>query len=52
MATESKQYTISELVMMTGLTDRTIRNYIASGILQGDKTDGCWRFTGEQVDGF
>lgn len=27
-------YLISHLVLATGLTDRTIRNYIASGILQ------------------
>ena len=30
-------YLINHLVMFTGLTDRTIRNYIASGILQGKK---------------
>lgn len=45
-------YTIGDLVVMTGLTDRTIRSYIASGILQGDKQDGRWRFTVEQVESF
>ena len=38
--------------MFTGLTDRTIRNYIASGILQGEKINGLWHFTLEHVDNF
>ena len=45
-------YVINHLVMFTGLTDRTIRNYIASGILQGEKVNGLWHFTPEQVDDF
>lgn len=45
-------YVINHLVMFTGLTDRTIRNYIASGILQGEKINGLWHFTPEQVDSF
>lgn len=45
-------YLINHLVMFTGLTDRTIRNYIASGILQGEKINGLWHFTSEQVDSF
>lgn len=45
-------YVINHLVMFTGLTDRTIRNYIASGILQGEKINGLWHFTPEQVDKF
>ena len=45
-------YVINHLVMFTGLTDRTIRNYIASGILQGEKINGLWHFTPEQVDDF
>ena len=45
-------YLISHLVLATGLTDRTIRNYIASGILQGEKIDGLWHFTPEQVEDF
>ena len=32
---------------MTGLTDRTIRNYIKAGLLTGEKTDGIWKFTVE-----
>ena len=34
-------YLISHLVLLTGLTDRTIRNYISSGILQGENCETC-----------
>ena len=43
---------IDHLVLITGLTDRTIRNYISSGILQGEKINGIWHFTPEQVECF
>ncbi len=45
-------YVINHVVMITGLTDRTIRNYIASGVLQGEKINGVWHFTPEQVESF
>ena len=45
-------YLINHLVLCTGLTDRTIRNYISSGILQGEKINGLWHFTPEQVENF
>ena len=45
-------YLISHLVLLTGLTDRTIRNYIAMGILCGEKINGLWHFTPEQVEAF
>lgn len=45
-------YTIGHIVQFTGLTDRTIRSYIASGILQGEKINGLWHFTEEQADAF
>ncbi len=45
-------YTIGHIVLITSLTDRTIRNYISSGILQGEKIDGVWHFTPEQVQKF
>ena len=45
-------YLISHLALITGLTDRTIRSYISSGILQGEKINGLWHFTPEQVDSF
>lgn len=49
---EGHYYLIRHLVLFTGLSDRTIRNYIASGILQGEKINGLWHFTPEQVDAF
>lgn len=52
MENTGKYYLISHLVLITGLTDRTIRNYIASGILQGEKINGLWHFTPEQVESF
>lgn len=45
-------YTIGHLVQFTSLTDRTIRTYIANGILEGEKINGVWHFTPEQVDAF
>ena len=52
MQDTGKYYVINHLVMFTGLSDRTIRNYIASGILQGEKIKGLWHFTPEQVEEF
>lgn len=45
-------YLISHLRLISGLTDRTIRSYLASGILQGEKINGLWHFTPDQVDTF
>lgn len=48
-STTGNGYTLSDLAQFTGLTDRTLRNYLASGILQGEKTNGVWHFTSEQA---
>ena len=45
-------YNLKQLVMMTGLTERTLRNYLRLGILTGEKVDGIWQFTKEQVTAF
>ena len=45
-------YTIKELSLMSGLTDRTLRNYLKLGILQGEKQDGAWLFSVEQIEAF
>ena len=45
-------YNINSIVMISGLTDRTIRSYISSGILTGEKINGLWHFTPEQVEAF
>lgn len=52
MENTGNYYLINHLVLFTGLTDRTIRNYISSGILQGEKINGLWHFTPEQVESF
>lgn len=45
-------YTIEQLSVMTGLTTRTLRNYLKAGILQGSKETGIWQFTQQQVSQF
>lgn len=45
-------YCIAHLVQFTGLSDRTIRNYLSMGILQGEKINGLWHFTPEQTEAF
>ena len=45
-------YLIRHLVLLTGLTNRTIRKYISSGILQGERINGLWHFTPEQMESF
>ena len=40
-----KYYTLNEVAMMTGLTTRTLRNYLKMDVLKGDKVDGVWKFT-------
>jgi len=45
-------YTISDVVRITSLSDRTIRQYISQNVLEGEKKDGIWRFTPEQICAF
>ena len=52
MENTGNYYVINHLVMFTGLSDRTIRNHISSGILQGENINGLWHFTPEQVEEF
>ena len=42
-----KYYTINEVATMTGLTTRTIRNYLKSGLISGEKINGVWTFSSE-----
>lgn len=44
--------TIEDIAVMTGLSTRTIRTYIANGQLDGEKVDGAWQFTLEQFSAF
>lgn len=43
-------YTVDDVAKMTGLTNRTIHNYIRDGKLQGKKVGVQWRFTEEDID--
>lgn len=45
-------YTLNDIAMMSGLTPRTLRNYLRMGILAGEKVDGVWRFSEEQLWAF
>jgi len=45
-----KLYTVEEVAQITGLTDRTIRNYLKSGSLKGKKVGAQWRFTEDDVN--
>ena len=45
-------YTIQQLSMITGLTTRTLRSDLKSGLLQGSKETGIWQFTEQQVSDF
>lgn len=43
-------YTVEDVAQKTGLTDRTIRNYLKDGRLKGKKIGGQWRFTADDVE--
>ena len=45
-------YTLNNIATMTGLTTRTLRNYLRMGLLTGEKVDGVWRFSEEQLYAF
>ena len=45
-------YSLKDLSTMTMLSDRTLRNYLDAGILQGKKENGAWVFTSEQIELF
>ena len=45
-------YTINHVALMTGLTSRTIRNYLKAGLLEGELINGVWHFTTEQISAF
>ena len=50
--TMEKYYTLNEVAMMTGLTTRTLRNYLKMNVLKGEKVDGVWKFTEEEFAEF
>ena len=42
-----KNYTINEVAVMTGLTTRTVRNYLKTGLINGEKINGVWQLSAE-----
>ena len=46
---EEKYYTVADVAQVTGLTSRTIRNYLKDGTLTGQKIGVQWRFTEEEI---
>ena len=47
---EMENYDLNQLAMITGFTTRTLRSYINMGLLKGEKINGKWTFTSEEVD--
>ena len=47
-----ERYNLNELAMITSLTTRTLRNYLRQGTLHGEKIDGAWSFTVDEVSAF
>ena len=45
-------YNLNEVAMITGLTTRTLRNYLKLDLLKGEKIDGNWSFTDEELEAF
>lgn len=45
-------YTINDLAVITSLTTRTLRTYLKTGQLSGEKIDGVWQFDEEALDSF
>jgi excisionase family DNA binding protein len=46
---DEKFYTVADVARVTGLTSRTIRNYLKDGTLTGQKIGVQWRFTEDEV---
>ncbi|MBQ8777761.1 MAG: hypothetical protein IJZ71_09780 [Treponema sp.] len=45
-------YSINELAVMTGFTTRSLRNFIQMDFLKGEKVNGEWQFSTEQIENF
>ena len=47
-----EMYTINHVALMSGLSSRTIRNYMKMGLIEGEMINGVWHFTAEAVGEF
>lgn len=46
------EYTLNQIALITGFTTRTLRNHIKQGLLNGEKINGNWCFTEEDLAAF
>ena len=44
-----EMYTINHVALMSGLSSRTIRNYMKMGFMEGEMLNGVWHFSAEEV---
>ena len=42
-------YNLNQVALITGLTTRTLRNHLKQGLLKGEKIDGNWSFSEEEL---
>jgi undecaprenyl pyrophosphate synthase len=49
---ETFQYTLSDVIAMTRLSERTMRRHIRDGLLKGKKIGGVWRFSEENLKAY
>lgn len=49
---ENQHYTLNEISIITGFTERTLRTYIKDGLLNGVKKKNKWLFTEENLQQF
>ena len=47
-----EMYTINHVALMSGLSSRTIRNYMKMGFIEGEMINGVWHFSAEAVGKF
>ena len=47
-----EMYTINHVALMSGLSSRTIRNYMKMGFIEGEMINGVWHFSAEDVGAF
>lgn len=47
-----KKYSLSEIETMTGYTSRSLRKFMAEGLLKGELVGRKWTFTEEQLNKF
>lgn len=46
------KYNLNDLALMTGFTTRTLRSYLNQGLLSGEKLNGMWQFSAEEIERF